>query len=368
VVDGFQIWAGRAEGPLGDLLVMTDRAARDLSAAIAGAQVAPARRHADPAELVEAHVRARTFLSAILDDEKLVERLAVLRATAPDEPKVLSYLAITTARVAGFSGDPKVLAQARGAAERAIELAPSLGEPWVAMAHARFNGADTPGAMRALRLALRHGPSVADAHDLAGRLLHEADRHDEAIRFLDRAVWLDPALSFARGDRARIHAYRGDWDQVERELEVLAELSPVHFATAISRFWMWRGRPFGPPARGAVSLRVRDVMALSRKAITGGLLDDDDLAMITRWLESVPPGTRGTRLFNQIGAELYLKAGARDLAVGALARAVEGGLEDLGWVRRCPVLDPLRGSPELDEAERVVAARADATLRAWAEG
>ena len=68
--------------------------------------------------------------------------------------------------------------------------------------------------MRALKRALANAPSLAEAHDLAGRLLMEVDEIEEARARLAHAAWLDASNVFTRIDLMRAAAYAGDWDEV----------------------------------------------------------------------------------------------------------------------------------------------------------
>ena len=63
---------------------------------------------------------------------------------------------------------------------------------------------------------------------------------------------------------------------------------------------------------------------------------------------------------HQIACELFSCAGHLEDAKRALARAVDGILVDVLWLERCPLLDPLRGSAEMDAAITTVKRRAAA--------
>jgi serine/threonine-protein kinase len=368
VLDGYQIWAGRAEGTLGELLVMADRSAREIAMAIAGAELAPRKPIPSAPEMAEMALRARRYVWAILSDDAGIEQLEQLRKHAPDEPRLLASLAIAHARLGGFLGPGEARSRAQALAARALELGPDLAEPYVALAHVRYNEEDTAGAMRLLRVALAKGPSVADVHDLIGRILQEADELDDAMRFLDRALWLDPQLAFARVDRFRIHMFHGDIDRATRELEVLADTSPTHHATTYIRARVWAGRPIGPMMRAPLSPRIRVQLETVLRAIERGHFESDERVGLEQALLQTRPGTRAARLFTQLQCEVATLLGERESAVARLHDAVGHGLEDLAWLRRCPAIASLRGTPEHERALEIVSARSAVIVQAWREG
>jgi eukaryotic-like serine/threonine-protein kinase len=372
VRDGFQIWAGRYEGSVGELLAMVDRAASEIAGAIAGAQLIGAGRGASASDAVELYLRTRHAATGMLADaDAVVDQLRTARAAAPDDARLLALVGWGLARAAGhLSKDRDThLRDARTCAERAIELAPSLGEPWVALAYLRFNDRDAAGAARALLRALRNAPSLADAHDLAGRILVEAGQVEEGLRFLERALWLDPSLRFARDDRARSLGLCGDYAAAEAELEHLRETSPVHYATLACRLSLWAGRQIGerlptenmfPAAHAAAELAYA---ALEARDLSSSALE-----VIRDWGRTASAGSRPARLAAQLEAEVQAAVGRTAEALNGLERSVENQLEDLTWIMRCDALASIRGEPRFETAAAEVATRAARVSIAWRQG
>ena len=66
----------------------------------------------------------------------------------------------------------------------------------------------------------------------------------------------------------------------------------------------------------------------------------------------------------QLLTEIALMFGDRDAALSTLARAVDRGLLDVGWLDHCQALHPLYGHEDFHELRIVVAQRATAVLGA----
>jgi serine/threonine-protein kinase len=368
VVDGFQVWAARYKGSLGDLLDLIDRAAREIGGAIDGTKLAELPRPAIATDDVERYLRARHAALGSSVATMELAHLQMAREIARDDPRLLSVVASGYARLSGIHGEA-LLDEARTLVRRAIDVAPALGEPWLALAYVRLHGRDTVGAAEPVQRAIRNAPSLADAHDFAGRLLCEAGLEAEAIRLLDRAIWLDPTLAFGLQGRARIDALRGDWDRAARNFERLRELrDPNTFGPMFWRLSLWAGRDLVErPDVDGVKGQVRVVVEATRAVLDGEPDVSERLRAVRTWGRELEPRSRMARLLLQIECELLAFRGDADGALDALSRSVDQGLEDLPWITQCPLLVPLAGDPRHVALTTTVRARAEAVAHAWRE-
>ena len=92
----------------------------------------------------------------------------------------------------GLMAPDDALTHARAEAERALELAPQLGEAHASLAFVLWERHDTSRAMLEMERALELDPSYATAHHWYGLFLQQFLRRDEAIAEARRAVALDP--------------------------------------------------------------------------------------------------------------------------------------------------------------------------------
>ncbi|WP_437606435.1 protein kinase [Sorangium sp. So ce834] len=372
VEDGFQLWAKRFDSSPEALLAVSD----DAASAIAGALTvdAASREREAPSDprAIDLYLRARHQLRHLWygDAAPAVSLFEEALSFSPNDPSILSGYAIASARLMAAQGDGRAqLAKAQQAAERSIALAPSLGEPWVALATVRFSACDPIGAVPALRNALQRAPSLAKAHELLGRILLEAGLVDEAVFRLDTALSLDPGEPFPRWELARGRALLGDWAGAGMLLDTAAEDPSSRFHKAImrARFGLWRGAPYPiddllPPSAENVPIQYariyRDVLATSR-------LSDEQRAFLRARSDGAEPGSRLRPLFLQMHAELLAFLGEDDALFRTLAGAVEAGLFDALWMQRCAVLDRARSDARFAPLRARVEERAAAVVAAF---
>ncbi|WP_437586950.1 protein kinase domain-containing protein [Sorangium sp. So ce1000] len=371
VDDGFQLWAKRFDSSPEALLTVSD----DAASAIAGALTVDAanREREAPSDprAIDLYLRARHQLRRLWygDAAPAVALFEEALSFSPNDPNILSGYAIASARLMSARGDGAAhLAKAQQAAERAIALAPALGEPWVAFATVRFSACDPVGAVPALRKALQCAPSLAKAHELLGRILLEAGLVDEAFFRLETALSLDPSEPFPRWELARGRALLGDWPAAGALLDMPAEdpASRFHKAVMRARFGLWRGAPFSiddlPLAMETIPIQYariyRDVLATSR-------LSDEQRAFLSAKAESSEPGSRLRPLFFQMYAEILAFLGEGDALFRVLGGAVDAGLFDVLWMQRCAVLDDARADARFAPLRARVEERAAAVIAAF---
>ncbi|WP_437753180.1 protein kinase domain-containing protein [Sorangium sp. So ce1389] len=370
VEDGFQLWAKRFDSSPEALLTVSDDAAAAIAEALT-VDVASRDREApsDP-RAIDLYLRARHQLRHLWygDAAPAVTLFEEALSFSPNDPNILSGYAIASARLMAARGDGRAqLAKAQQAAERAIALAPSLGEPWVGLATVRFSACDPVAAVPALRKALQCAPSLAKAHELLGRILLEAGLIDEAVFRLDTALALDPSELFPRWELARGRALLGDWTGAGALLDLPADdpSSRFHKAVMRARFGLWRNKAFPiddlPLATETIPIQYariyRDVLATSR-------LSDEQRAFLRAKADSSEPGSRLRPLFLQMYAEILAHVGDDDALFPALAGAVEAGLFDALWMQRCTVLDRARSDARFAPLRARVEERAAAIVAA----
>ena len=126
---------------------------------------------------------------------------------------------------AGDAG--RCLPKAKAAAERAIDLDPTLAEAHAVLGFTIFwHEWAWDAAERYLRRALEVNPRSADAHWMFGHLCSNTGRHEEALAEMGVARELDPlsGLMHAMEGKFLLHASRTD--QALARLREALELDP----------------------------------------------------------------------------------------------------------------------------------------------
>ena len=349
--DGFQIWAKRFDRPAADMLVVNDEAAHAIAEALtvesrASARVAPTNPAAVDLYLRATHEYRRFWREAAVEAVALYEEALAL---APHDATILAACARARVRVAFFGGEgaKEMLALARAAADRAVAGAPEAGTSWVALASARMMEGDSPGAARAVRTALDRTQGLAPAHDLIGRLLAEVGRPNDAISHLRTSLSIDPTDFMVAFELARVYALVGRWDESQALLDAEAENRAADASRFVFRMrqCFWRGKvhpdienapAFGPYAGiMATPTELKDILT------TRELSEEARQRLVAR-VAAADPRSRRQILFSQLNTEIFAYTFEVDHAMDALLTTVNAGLQDILWMDRCPLLEPLR--------------------------
>jgi serine/threonine-protein kinase len=375
--DGFQIWAHKWQRPAGEILEVSDEAARAIAGALTSHLELPERGTQDPLA-AEMYLRARAEFRAAAHLRETMEKVVGLFdaavSLAPKDPHVLAGAAHAHARLSFFSRGAQIATtrqRAQEYADRSIAVAPHLGDPWVAVAALRSYDGDYVGAARALRSALERTPNHAKAREHLGRVLLEIGDLRAGNELLEGALALDPSCTDPRWELVRGLSLQGDIARARALLELpCADTSLLQRAWMKLRLVMWY--PDEEAKRRAVAEPTSDVGALGRVVIglkhllTTGKISE---AMRVHLEEAMQNGTPRIRL---VAAQGYteMQAFAResvDAVVAIVKRAADDGLLDIAWMDHCPLLEDARRDPAWPTIRREVDERASAVRAAIRE-
>lgn len=241
-----------------------------------------------------------------------------------------------------------VFPKVKAAAQRAIQIEPSLGA-----AHATLAGAlwlydwDWSGADHAFRQAIALAPSEGGAHWQYGFFLASMGRHDEALAHARRAELLNPGAPAERQNVAMVlylaRRYDEAIDQAKRTIDLTPEVGFAFDRLA----WAYEAKQMydeAISARGR-AMELTGEADLYRRAFlarTYGLAGRGNdasriLAELLRLREStyVPP----TAI-----AHIYIGLRRFDEAIDWLEEAYEVRDGDMPLLKAWPALDPLRSN------------------------
>jgi serine/threonine-protein kinase len=375
VADGFQIWSSRFERPAGGAFALNDDVARAIAAALSAERSGPPRAQPSDPGAIDLYFRAKHAVGRFWSTQGQTEVRALFEeavARAPDNPTILAgYVHAQIGRNFFRALDPVATVSL---VRRALVAGERLPEPWIALAAARFNHTDDPvGAIRALKRALDLGPSSSDAHDLAGRILLEADLLDEAVAHSERALWLDPHQQWARADLLRAAALTGDWAKARAVFDGGTDPEWLGYRIVhASRLWSWPGAPEleTQPLPEDADPRFADVVRAFLRAResrrTGETLPLSEIrermgAVVGR----IAPQSRARRFYLQMTAEQAAIAGHGEAVIDVVEAAVGDGLLDLAWMRRLRLFDSIRETPRFEGLCERVRERAEQVAVAW---
>jgi len=170
------------------------------------------------------------------------------QATEKDPNFALAYSGLADCRtlLALYGENAANMAQAKSAAERALQLDGTLAEAHTSLAAVRIlHDWDWQGAEQEFHRALELNPNFAQAHHWYGNLLLGPEgRHEDAIAELQRAHELDPLSIIISADTGFAYYLAGRYDlALEKYQKVLAAnptFIPVHFY--LSQFYRQTGQ------------------------------------------------------------------------------------------------------------------------------
>ncbi len=364
VDDGFQVWAQRFDSKLADLFALSDSVTAALAQALTSqlGQTVERAKLSD-AQAIEKYFKARQLYhssasSALPEAIALFEEILVGRE---NDPKLLVSYALAQARL-WFFGNLEAAEKARAAAEHALKAAPNSGESFLAMAVVKFQDADLAAAVLALRQALMRAPTLAEAHDLMGRILIETGPLQEGLRALVIAMDIDPSLLRLKVEQARVYELLGQPKKAD-EIFTKSSFNPLsagYSAALRARICLWRRD------RSHAQALLREIEnGLAMPEAMRQMIESvayDRHVDIHKLIDGMPirrsGSQRGMTLFYQLSAEWYCYLGDYQQALRALTPAVDNGLMDLMWLDNCPLLKPLSNDAHFHALRRIVEGRA----------
>ena len=370
VADGFQLWAKRFDRPEKEVLTISDEAANAVAEALTARRTAPARAAPSDARAVDLYLRARHAFRRgwRADTKESITLFEQALALAPDDPTILAGYARAQLRRFLFDTEASDALEAevkgRASAERALALAPRLGEAHAALANLKWVMGDHVGSARDLREAIRIAPGSQDVNELYGRLLLEAGRPERAVDILGAAAALDPALDITNGDLMRARVFVGDWTTfdagLEREPATEAQASLHFFVFARLASWR-RDKAAAAILRRQVEKRtfaLRDEVLQILGVIETDTLPEGMQQQLAIWGRLIGRARRRPMFFRQLAAEMHAYVGEDAATVHAIGEADGLGLIDVTWLDRCPLFAPIRQAPLFVAVRDRIAARA----------
>jgi TolB-like protein/DNA-binding winged helix-turn-helix (wHTH) protein len=236
------IWAKAYDGDLKDVLslqasvaeAITDQVKLNLTAEESG--LLRRGRAVDP-EAFDLYLRGRYAWNQrnVEGFRKAIEYFNQAIEKDPNFALAYSGLADCYTLLALYGENPTNIAEAKAAAERALQLDGTLAEAHTSLAAVRIlHDWDWQGAEQEFHRALELNPNFAQAHHWYGNLLLGPEgRHDEAIAELRRAQELDPLSVIINADTGFAYYLAGDYDlalQTYQKVEAAnPNFVPVHF-------------------------------------------------------------------------------------------------------------------------------------------
>jgi TolB-like protein/DNA-binding winged helix-turn-helix (wHTH) protein/Flp pilus assembly protein TadD len=251
------MWAERYDQPLGDVVILQGKLAREIAQAIrikltpqeqSRFAALPAVDHA----AYEAFLKGRYFWSKRTEETTKKAIGYFQEATEKDPHYALaftgladSYISLALSEALQEAMPPKeAFPKARDAAESALKIDDNLAEAHASMAHIKFQyDRDWSGAEKEFQRAIELNSNYANAHQWYALTLMWRGRLEEALDQVKRAQELDPLSLVINANLGFILSGAGQYDQGVEQFRNTLEMEP-NFAYAhyrLGQIYLWRG-------------------------------------------------------------------------------------------------------------------------------
>ena len=232
VSDGRQMWAGKFDEQLSDILAVQDSISEKVASALRiRLRDESHKDYTQNADAYQLFIRGK-FHSNRLVLPELQQGIAYYQeAIAADPSFALAYVELSNVyRAMVLSNDAppsEMMPKARAAAEKAVELDNTLAEAWMSLGFSSFwYEWDWSAADQQFKRALELDPYSSQAHAFYAHLLSNTGRNVEALAEIRRAREIDPLSSLNNAIEGQIQFFAGDVDGSILTLRSLTMVDP----------------------------------------------------------------------------------------------------------------------------------------------
>jgi adenylate cyclase len=353
VENGYHLWSDSYDRDLQDIFAIRSQVAQTVAKALQVTLVANERHTLDqkPTEDLEAYqlyLKGRHAAATFADPVTAMRYLQ--QAIARDPNYALAYDGLAYyywAATDGILSGSECLPRAREAAEKALQLDPSLAEAhtWLGSVHWWYDR-DYAAARREFEAAVTMQPDLASAHEVYGWFLVAAGQVDEGLAESRRAVELDP-LSSETNAALGINLYlTRHYDEAIKQLRSAINTDPDYgYAHGfLGRAYARTGR--FSEAIAELHTAMQPVSGPEAEAALGRTYADaGDRGKATDVLNHLREQMREQFVSAAFLATVHIGLGEVDEAFAALEEAAAQHSYYAGWWKLDPELDPLRSDP-----------------------
>lgn len=362
VRDQTHLWAENYERSLADVFAVQSDVSRRVADSLSvqllpEQQVALARAPTTSPEAHDAYLRGRFHLSKRTGND-LQQAAAYFREAIQKEPNyALAYAGLADAyNLFSFwaVAQPKESSpKGREAAQKSLQLDPSLAEAHTALAFVRFYyDWDWSGAEQGFQQALRLNPGYASGRQWYAEFLEAMGKHREAITEVRRAQEYDPHSLVAQSMESYFHYFAHEYETAANQSRrIIAQDQSFYMARRML------GRALAQQGE------CQEAVAEMTKAAN---LDKSelhpDLVIAIARCEGIPQAKRilskmiQTREWATVQpvfvAMIYAALGEKDRAFGELELAYRERNDWMVFLQRDPRFDSLRSDPRFRDLVR----------------
>lgn len=237
---GNQIWGEQYNRKAGDLAVLQSEIARDVSQKLrqrlTGAQEKNVTKNQTlNTEAYQLYLQGRFQWNKrrVDSNKKAVEYFQ--QAIDKDPSYAMAYVGLAECYVTGFLSHFERKPLVEGAAQKALAIDPTLGEPHAVLGVMRTSDFEYAAGESEFRKAIELSPNYATAYHWYGETLAVQGRFDESFAQFKRALDLDPFSLAISSDLGRTYYLARQPDRAIEHFRKLIEMDPNYVRT---RFYL----------------------------------------------------------------------------------------------------------------------------------
>jgi eukaryotic-like serine/threonine-protein kinase len=236
VEDGSLIWGENYRNKISDLVTMqrtiSERISDELHARLTGEQkkIISQRFDVNP-EAYQLYLKGRFFWNK-RDEENIKKAIGFFeQAIAKDPSYALAYVGLADSYLVKSAPFSKEVRMEKGgaAANKALELDPSLAEAYVSLAAVKELDWNWKDAEKLYRKGIELKPNYPTAHQWLGELLVQNGQIEEGLKESHRALELDPLATIMNVSLAANLYYARRFDESIAQCKKTMELDPESF-------------------------------------------------------------------------------------------------------------------------------------------
>jgi len=360
-VTGFHMWSRTYDRDLKDILKLQTEIATAVTKALqvtllANADAAIEVGGTQNPQALDAYLRGARWRGNVHarkeDRDTAIADLSEAIRLDPGFAKAYSLKALFLDNLTSYVPESAVhgtYEQARASAERAVALAPALGEAHAILADVlEYGFLDFTGAATELDHALALSPGEGVVHSIAAPFLARIGRADEAVAHARRCVALDPLIGAAHTSAGAALSLAHRYREAIEEFDRAENLDPQY-----SRGKRKRGLQFlalGESERARESCSIPPINWENHKCLAIAYDKLHQLAEARAELDAIK-GDRGDGAAYQY-AEIYAQWGETSKGLDWIEKAYARRDDSLVDLEVDYLLDPLRKEPRFLAIER----------------